>query len=137
MPRIRGGSAAVALNIEFFPKSQELSGDSLGEIHWCNVFALRGLLHFLAMLIDTDQQKCGTLSSAISDNHIGQDLLIGMPDVRCRVSIINCSSNEVFHRIELSLNQFHNKITKVAKTDTFISQQGRKGRSNRSSNALS
>jgi hypothetical protein len=56
------------------------------------------------------------LSSPITDNHIGQDFLIGMPDVRRRISIIDCRGNEVFHLMELSL-RLHNKIAKVEKTN--------------------
>jgi hypothetical protein len=87
------------------------------------------------MLIDSDQQERRTLSSAITDNHIGQDFLIGMPDVWRRVRIVDCRSNEVFHLIELTL-KFHNKIAKVTNPNFTTrlrsprrqnnSQQGRK-----------
>src|ERR1700722_17199678 len=137
MSRIGGSSPAVTLDIQFLPKSQELFSDSLGELGRSNVFSLRPLLHLLAMLIDSNQQERRTLSSAVTDNDIGQDFLIGMPDVWRRVSIVDCRSNEVFHLIELTL-KLHNKIAKVTNPNNFTtrslsprrqnnSQQGRKG----------
>jgi len=76
------------------------------------------------VLIDSDQQKRRTLSTPITDDHIGQDFLIGMPDVRRRVSIIDCRSNEVFHLMELSL-ELHNKIAKITKTNNFTTRPRR------------
>jgi len=65
------------------------------------------------------------LRSAITDNHIGQDFLVSMPDVWRRISIVDCRGNEVFHLMKLSL-KLHNKIAKVTERKS-ISQQGRKG----------
>jgi hypothetical protein len=62
------------------------------------------LLHFLAVLIDTGEEKDFiTFESMIARDHIGQHLLVSMPDVRRRIRVIDRSGDEkgLWHAVKL------------------------------------
>ena len=52
------------------------------------------------MLIDTGQKKGRSVESPmILGDHIAEDLLVCMPDVRIAVRVINGGRDEIFHKL--------------------------------------
>ena len=85
----------VVLHVEFFPEIDPLLRDLFDELSWRNACFRRGLLDFLSMLIDAGKKKdFFTFEPVIARNHIGQHHLVGVPDVRRRVRVIDGGGDE-------------------------------------------
>ena len=100
MSRIGGRRPTVFLDAELVPKGEKFSSDLLGELQGLDSGFLRGLLYFLAMLINPGQKEGRPIKRAVvSGDDVGQNFLVRVPDMRLAVSVINCCGNEVFHSI--------------------------------------
>ena len=95
VPVTGGLCPVVVLHVEFFPEIDKLLRDSFDEFSWRNACFRRGLLDFLAVLIDAGKKKdFFTFEPMIARNHIGQHHLVGVPDVRRRVRVIDRCGDE-------------------------------------------
>jgi hypothetical protein len=95
VPVTRGLRPLVVFHVECFPEIDPLLRDLFDELSWSNSCLRRRLLHFLSVLIDTGEKKHFlTLKPVIARNHIGQDHLVSVSDVRRRVRVIDRGSDE-------------------------------------------
>ena len=100
MSGIGRGCPAILLNPEFVPEGEKFLGDLLRKLHGLDPAFLRRLLNFLSMLIDPGQKESRPVKSPmVPGDDVGQDLLIGVPDVRLAICIVNCGCNEVLHSV--------------------------------------
>ena len=100
MPGIGGGCPTIHVDIEFFPEGEELLSDTLRELDRLDPALLSSLLDLLAMLINPGQKERWSVKGPmIAGNDVGQDLFVGVPDVRIAIRVINSGGNEVFHSL--------------------------------------
>jgi hypothetical protein len=100
MSRIGRRSPAILLNAELVPEGEKLLCDLLRELHGLDPAFFSRLLDLLAMLIDPGQKESRPVkSSMVPCDNVGQDLLVGVPDVWLAVCIVNCRCYEVLHSI--------------------------------------
>src|SRR4029453_7727185 len=83
-------SPFIISDVEFLPEIDKFLCDAFDKFSWRNTGFRRGLLHFLAVLIDTGQKENFlSLEPVVTRDHIGQDLLVSVPYMRRRVCVIN------------------------------------------------
>src|ERR1700719_2125542 len=100
MPGIGGSCPTIHLDVEFFPEGEKLLSDTLRELDGLDPALLSSLLDLLPVLIDPSQKKRWPAKGPmISGDDVGQDLLVGVPDVRIAIRVINSGGNEVFHSL--------------------------------------
>src|SRR5437667_4034793 len=96
---IGGRRPSVVLHVELFPKINKLLRDALDEFARRNACLRSRLLHLLAVLIDARQEKNFlAFEPMIPRDHIGENFLVSVTDVRRRVRVIDRRGNKKFFR---------------------------------------
>ena len=87
---MRGGHPTVKLHPKGFPKIQKLGRALFRKSKWSQPFFLGRLLNLLTVLIHSCQKIRGPATQPFKPGeHIGQNLLIRMPNVRGCVGVID------------------------------------------------
>src|SRR5205809_4996455 len=85
----------VVLHVECFRKIEKLLRNALDEFSRKNAGFRSGLLHLLAVLIHTGQEKyIFAFQPMIACDHISKHHLVSVPDVRRRVRVIDRGGDE-------------------------------------------
>ena len=91
---ICSGSPTIVLNSQPLPERNKTLCHHIGIFLRLHARGFRLLLNFLPVLVYTRQQKhLFTTHSVPASQNICQNLLIGMPDMRGAVRVINCCCN--------------------------------------------
>ena len=71
-----------------------ISGQFVAICLWIFANSLGGLLHFLAVFIESGEEKrLFAQATTRAGDHVGDDLLVCMPEVRLAIHIINGCGN--------------------------------------------
>ena len=82
MAGVGGFRPAVVFDAEFLPEAGEFPGGAGDEFLGRNAFLFGGLLDFLAVLVDAGEEiHLVATQPAVTGDHVGKDLFIGMADV--------------------------------------------------------
>ena len=95
MALIGGRRPAVVFHLELLPQGHEFRGDGIDKFLRRHTLLLRGLLHLLPVLIHSREEKdIVSRQPMVPGDHIGEHLLVGMPDVRRAIGVIDGGRDE-------------------------------------------
>ena len=98
VPRLGSADVVVVGDVEDFAEVLEFLGLPVAENRRLDALATRALLHLLPVLVEP-RQKVGRDSAhaLVADDDVAQNLLVGVPEVRGAVGIVDCGSEvEIF-----------------------------------------
>ncbi|MNX83213.1 hypothetical protein D3C86_1149710 [compost metagenome] len=96
---IAGTDEPVVANVEGFPDLLGLHGDVVHEGLGGDTRGVSGLLDLVAVLVETGQEEdLLAAQPVVAREGIGGDLLVGMPDVRRRVAVVDRRGDVVLLR---------------------------------------
>ncbi len=91
------GGPAVIVHPELFPKCDKFTGIAVRQSGHVDPLIVGGLLHLLAVLVNSSEKKnLVTAKPAITRYDIGENLFVGMANVRTAVRVVDRGGNEEF-----------------------------------------
>ena len=86
---------AVVVHSQFFPESEELPGVALRKGGHIDAFPIRGLLHFLPVLVDSgEEEHLIATQAAVAGNDICEDFFVGVSDMGKPVRVVDGGGDE-------------------------------------------
>ncbi len=96
MARLRRADNVVGARVQRLAHALELRGGAVGELLWCEVFALGGALHFLAVLVHAgDEQHIKTVEPLPARERVDGDALIGVADMGRAIRVRNGGGDHI------------------------------------------
>ena len=93
--RVGGGRPAVVAHVELLPERGEFRGDAVDEFLRRDALLLGGLLDLLPVLIDAgEEEDLVAFQPVIARDHVGEDLLVRVADVRRAVGVVDGGGDE-------------------------------------------
>ena len=92
---LHGGGPGVVAEVEFFPEFHEEACDFGNKLGRLDSAFLGGLLHLLSVLVDAcEEENIASGEALVAGDGVGEDLLIGMADVRRAIGVVDRGGDE-------------------------------------------
>ena len=89
------GSPGILAEVEFFPEFHEEAGDLGDKLRRLDSAFLGGLLYLLSVLVHAcEEEHIASCETLVAGDGVGEDLLIGMADVRRAIGVVDRGGDE-------------------------------------------